>query len=318
MRFFYLFLAGLVCLWGCSQSPSSTSCSWYQDNGGLKVLSTTAMIDDLVGEIGKDRVDHIPLIIGEVDPHSYELVKGDDEKLSSADLVIANGLHLEHGASLLQQLQKLPNVVFLGDAIKEKIPERILYIEGELDPHIWMDISLWAEGIDFVVAALIEKDPEYACFYQENGIALYQKMLMAHEEICSALHGIPEEKRYLVTSHDAFHYFARAYLGENGSWENRCVAPEGIAPEGRLSTQDIKRVIEHLCSHQIGVVFPESNVARSALKKIVLSCEHRGLKVHICPLPLYGDAMGAAGSCAANYLGMIRHNAEVLKGEWEK
>ena len=128
---------------------------------------------------------------------------------------------------------------------------------------------------------------------------------------------VSDEKRYLVTSHDAFHYFARAYLGGD-SYEERCVAPEGLAPEGQLSTQDIERVIKHLCEYRIAVVFPESNVPRDALKKIVSSCKAKGHEVRISNAHLYSDAMGSRGSSSGTYLGMMQENADTLKGEWEK
>ena len=302
----------LIFLFGCSQTHSP---SWFEKNDKIKVLSTTAMIDDLVGEIGGEHVDHRALIVGEVDPHSYELVKGDDEKIAFAHIVIGNGLNLEHGASLRYQLKQHRHVVFLGEEIQKRVPQNILRVEDSLDPHVWMDISLWAEGVDPIVAALILEDPTHAEDYKQNGEKLKQKMLQTHREIQQELRRVPAEKRFLVTSHDAFHYFTRAYLQEDSSWEERCVAPEGLAPEGQLSCQDIQRVVDHLCQHKIAVVFPESNVSRDALKKITSSCAH---KVRICSAPLYGDAMGMPGSEADNYLGMIRHNAKVLGEEWTK
>lgn len=255
MKFFYCFLIVLACF-GCSKNSNTQFLSWIEDNGKVKVLSTTAMIDDLVGEIGKDRVDHIPLIQGEIDPHMYELVKGDDEKISFAHIFIGNGLNLEHGASLRYHFQKHPHVVFLGDEIKKRVPDRIMMVDGELDPHVWMDISLWVEGIDPIVSALSRQDPEYAQMYKQNGDLLRQKMLCAHEEIKKSLQSVADEKRYLVTSHDAFHYFARAYLFEENSWEKRCMAPQGLAPEGQISSGDIQRVMDHLCEYRIEVVFP--------------------------------------------------------------
>lgn len=315
MKYLLLVFSCLLCLfWGCSKSVHSAP-AWFEDNGKIKVLSTTAMIDDLVGEIGGDRVDHIPLMMGEIDPHSYELVKGDDEKMTFAQIMVANGLNLEHGASLRHQLAVHPCTINVGDEILRRVPDRILTVDGTLDPHVWMDISLWCEGIDAIVAGLISVDPENALFYKRNGDLLRQKMLIAHRGIQKDLAEVPEERRYLVTSHDAFHYFTRAYLAQGASEENRCVAPEGLAPEGQLSSTDIQRVIDHLCAYEVRVVFPESNVSRDALKKIVSSCGH---KVRICSSSLYGDAMGSAGSGAETYLGMIQHNARVLKKEWEK
>src|SRR5579871_5638784 len=101
MKIWVLYSLCLLFLWGCSNSTAPSAMDpWVEQNGKLKVLSTTAMIDDVVRQIGRERIDHLPLIMGEIDPHSYELVKGDDEKLSMATLIFFNGLGLEHGASL--------------------------------------------------------------------------------------------------------------------------------------------------------------------------------------------------------------------------
>lgn len=298
----YFFIA-LVCLFGCSSERAS-----FQESEKIKVLSTIAMIDDLVGRVGKDRIQHFPLIVGEVDPHSYELVKGDDEKMAYADLIVANGLGLEHGASLQTQLLQHKHTVHLGDEIQKKASDRILSVNGELDPHVWMDISLWVEGLDAIVLALSQEDPENREFYVANGARAKKEMLEKHHALQEKMREIPSEKRYLVTSHDAFHYFARAYLGDDN--EARCVAPEGLAPEGQLSSQDIRRVVNHLSDHQIGVVFPESNVSRGALRKIVTCCKH---PVHCSDQSLYGDAMGEG-----DYLSMIEHNVNVMGDEWMK
>jgi manganese/zinc/iron transport system substrate-binding protein len=266
------------------------------------------MIDDLVGKVGKDRIDHLVLIRGEIDPHSYNIVKGDDEKISHAELIFANGLNLEHGASLHYQLEHHSDVVFLGEEINKKAADRIIKIGNEIDPHVWMDISLWAEGVDAIVQALSEKDPDGRAFYEENGKALYKEMMDAHRKIKGQLEEIPSEKRHLVTSHDAFNYFTRAYLGSD--WKDRCIAPEGLAPEGQISSIDIKRVVEYICRYHVEVVFPESNVSRDALKKITTAC---GRTIRISQKPLYGDAMGAE-----TYLKMIEHDAMVLIDEWKK
>lgn len=296
---------------GCSPSQDHSYRSWYEQNGKIKVLSTTGMIDALVGEIGGERVDHIPLIRGDIDPHSYELVKGDDEKILFADLVVCNGLNLEHGASICYHIKKHPHSLYLGDEVQKQVPHRILSIDGEIDPHIWMDISLWAEGIDPIVSALIQKDPEYAGLYKKNGDRLRQQMLHAHRTLQKQMREVPEDKRYIVTSHDAFHYFTAAYLCPDRFIRERCVAPEGLAPEGQLSAADIQRVIDHLCAYKVEVVFPESNVNRDALKKIVASCKSKGHEVRICQATLFGDSMGEN-----SYLEMIQHNADVLKREW--
>lgn len=287
----------------------------------MKVLSTTAMIDDLVKEIGGDYVAHIPLIVGEIDPHSYELVKGDDEKLQMAQIIFYNGLGLEHGASLRYALNVHSCAIDLGASVQERHPESILYSEKNIDPHIWMDISLWSQVVDPIAEMLCRIDPEQSATYRKNAADLKEKMLLEHSAIREAFSEVPESRRYLVTSHDAFHYFSRAYLSlpvetEAGQWDKRCNAPEGLAPEGQLSTADIQAIVDHLLRYQIHVVFPESNVSPDSLKKIVHACRQKGLEVAISSQLLYGDAMGGKGSGAEKYLDMVRHNADVILKEW--
>lgn len=319
-------LLSIVFLYGCSprnSRPASNLEQWMQNNGKVKVLSTTAIIDDIVRQVGGDRIDHISLICGEIDPHSYELVKGDDEKLSAAQVIFYNGLGLEHGASLRYQLEHHANAIPVGQSIQERFPDQIIYDDGQLDPHIWMDIELWSTIIDPILQSLKELDPAGAGIFEENADRLRRAMLDEHQGIKSDFQKVPAERRYLVTSHDAFNYFTRSYLRapdetEQSQWSVRFEAPEGLAPDGQLSTTDIQRIIEHLCIYHIQVVFPESNVSKDSLKKIVHACRQKGLEVRISGEVLYGDAMGSPRSGADTYLKMIRQNADVMIAAWEQ
>jgi manganese/zinc/iron transport system substrate-binding protein len=290
---------------------------FFEANGKLKVLSTTAMIDNLVAIIGGDEIDHMSLIIGDLDPHSYELVKGDDEKLMSADVIFSNGLGLEHGASLRRHLSAHSCSIPLGDQIYHQTPEKFIFVEGTLDPHFWMDVALFSEVIDPIVQTLSEKDPEHAEFFASQGKKLKEEMLLKDLELAKKIHEISPEKRFLVTSHDAFYYFAKRYLAQPGEkdWEKRFIAPEGLAPDGQMSIVDIQEVSDFLCEHQIHVVFPETNINQDALKKIVSICKEKGLFVKIAEVPLFGDTMGPKPEGARSYLKMMEHNVNALSQE---
>ena len=320
-----LLLLLTVLFFGCSKResrPPSSFETWMKNNGKVKVLSTTAIIDDIVRQVGGERIDHLSLICGEIDPHSYELVKGDDEKFSAAQVIFYNGLGLEHGASLRYQLEHHPRAISIGQSVLERFPDQIIYDEGQMDPHIWMDIALWSAIIDPIVASLIDLDPDGRPVYEENAERLRQQMLEEDLEIRSDLQKISSDKRYLVTSHDAFNYFTRSYLRsssetEQSQWSIRFKAPEGLSPDGQLSTTDIQAIIQYLCVYNIRVVFPESNVSKDSLKKIVHACRQKGLEVEISKDVLYGDAMGRAGSDADTYLKMMRHNADTMITGWK-
>ncbi len=311
----------VCCNFACSTSDSKNYQqevqNWFTSNQKVKILATTEMINDLVKNIGGEHVDSIALIQGQLDPHSYQLVKGDDEKISFADLIFYNGLGLEHGPSLQKALVMHPKAFPLGDLIQQHNPRAILKVNGQLDPHIWMDVSLWSEAIPFIVAELSKQDPRHAKEYAANGNQLQTLMQKTHGEIKTELQAIPNKQRYLVTSHDAFNYFTRAYLATSeeladNRWQERFAAPEGLAPESQLSTANIKQIIDHLQQYDIHVLFPESNVSKDSIKKIVAAGKEKGLDVAIAQEPLYGDAMGGKESDGATYLGMMKHNARVI------
>ncbi|MCB1085283.1 MAG: zinc ABC transporter substrate-binding protein [Chlamydiia bacterium] len=312
-RIIALFLTPFLFL-GCQKREVS---SFMEENGKINVLSTTAMIDDLVGFIGGEEVNHLSLIVGDLDPHSYELVKGDDEKFSRAHVIFSNGLGLEHGASLSYQLKRHPHALALGDLVYAASPERFIYYEGELDPHFWMDVALFSECIDPIVSALSKQDLTHASLFAERGEELKRKMAQKDRELLQTMHAVPSEKRFLVSSHDAFFYFAKKYLAEpeEKGWVNRFMAPEGLAPDGQMSLRDIQKVATFLCEHEIHVVFPETNVNQDALRKIIAVCREKGHPVRIVETPLFGDTMGEKGTGASTYLKMIEHNVTVLKQE---
>ena len=291
---------------------------WQQAQGKIKVLSTLEMINDIVKEIGGDHIASLTLIKGQLDPHSYQLVKGDDEKLAAADLIFFNGLGLEHGPSLQHYLQGNPKAIALGDSVLLQFSKEILQYQSQLDPHIWMDISLWAKTIPVIVGALSKQSPENAAEFRANGAKLTTKMHTRHLELRQLLTSIPEQERFLVTSHDAFNYFARAYLATDeerlsGGWQKRFAAPEGLAPDSQLNPVDIQIIIDHLKKYDIHVLFPESNISKDSIRKIVDAGEEKGLKLRVADAYLYGDAMGQPGSDGDTYLKMMKHNAMIIR-----
>jgi len=309
--FFLLATTFLSLLLGCSRNSERGSRlkSWMQDSPELRVLCTTAQVGDLVSYIGGDKVKVWILIQGDLDPHSYELVKGDDEKILHAEIIFYNGLNLEHGASLYASLHNQTQAVAVGEKIQEKFPEKILRKGTTIDPHLWMDISLWQLGLDPITEKLCERDAENASYYRERAGDLAARMGEAHVALKQKMAQIPVEKRYLLTSHDAFRYFARGYLAEEteGEWQHRFAAPEGLAPDGQLSSMDIQKMIDFLRVTRASVLFPESNVSRDSIQKIADAGRELNLDVRVCNETLYGDSMGDL-----SYLEMMEKNGDVI------
>lgn len=308
-----LLLLMLISLAGCTKSKSYKQVP----DARKQVLCTIGMIADIAKAVGQDKISISTLIKEDLDPHSYELVKGDDEKLSSADLIFYNGLGLEHSPNICLHLNQHPNSHAIGEYIQKNYPSLILSTNGQVDPHIWMDISVWEKGIRLVVNKLSEMEPKEASFFQSNGLRLQEKMKKTHFAILKMMHEIPEEKRYLITCHDAFYYFTKGYLSnesekETEAWRARFIAPEGLAPDSQLSTNDIQKVIHFLKTHHIKTIFPEYNVNLDSIYKIKEVSNKSGLNVKISSKALYGDTMCKNSKSNENYLDMIFYNAKVI------
>jgi manganese/zinc/iron transport system substrate-binding protein len=309
---FFVILGSLLLVFaGCSAQKTSAILE------KPKVLCTTQLIADSVKKIAGNEVVVEVLIQGEIDPHSYQLVKGDLEKIQEANILFANGLNLEHGSSLKAAIDEHPNAVKIGDYIYKKFPELILKVDGELDPHIWMDVSIWILSIDPIVDALKDAYPAKANLFEQNGSKLKSDWIVLDQTVLKKLQMIPEEKRYLVTSHDAFNYFSRRYLStsqerENHSWMKRFKAPEGLSPDGQIGPYDIKKILDHLKEHHIAVVFPESNVSLDSLKKIRSVAQSQGVKIVFADDPLFGDSMSGDKLSVDSYEEMMQHNSDVI------
>jgi manganese/zinc/iron transport system substrate-binding protein len=303
---------------GCERTSSNPiQDPWMAPNGKLKILCTLAMISDLVQQIGGDHVETSTLIKKGLNPHSYQLVKGDNEKLLFADLIFSNGLGLEHGPSLVSFLKNHSKCIAVGEQISREHPHSIIKIDGEIDPHIWMDVSLWSKSIPLITAALSQKDPEHARYFQKNADILIHQLHQLHQQVREQMKAIPEKQRYLITSHDAFNYFGRAYLTEPNeqegeAWRLRVASPEGIAPESQLGIAHIQQMLDFMIQHNLHVLFPESNVSRDSIRKVAATAKYKGIKTTIATEPLYSDEMGEPGSTGDSYVKMIQHNAKTI------
>jgi manganese/zinc/iron transport system substrate-binding protein len=285
--------------------------AWMERNGKIKALCTTAFVGTLVQNVGGDSVDVLDIVHGQNDPHSYQLVKGDDEKFRRADVVFSSGLGLEQNAGLSRYLS-LYKACAIGDYVAKKTKEAI-FIGPTVDPHIWMDISLWAYGATMVALKLSEIRPELSEYFQKRASETIEKFLEVHEKIRKMIQSIPSEKRYLVTTHDAFSYFCRAYLAtpdekRAGTWNGRCMAPEGFSPESQISSQDLNEVVIFILKHNVKEIFSEVGMNQDSLRKVIEVCEDKGRRVVISSDFLYSDTIGPKQT----YEEMMEHNANVL------
>lgn len=304
----------IILLTGCTKSGHQVD----QEDGRPLVVSTTAIIGDMVFRLGGKEIQSVILIAGPIDPHSYEVVKGDREKLLHAALVVSSGLGLEHGASLRSLIKNHPMHLSVGDTLPK---ESIIIDQGVTDPHFWMDLSLMARCIDPIAAALAAIDPPHAALYQQRATALKAALLTLDKKIITMMHAVPGNKRYLLTSHDSFNYYTRRYLATeservDGAWKERFEAPEGLAPESQIRLSQIKNILTYIKKHDVHVLFPESNLSQESLKKIVDAAAQENIALTISKDPLYADTLGDQKSSAFTYTSMLLYDAKTLYQGW--
>lgn len=267
------------------------------------VVTTTEMVADIVRAVGGHRVRVIALMGAGVDPHLYKASPGDVRKLIAADLVVYSGLHLEGKLIpvFVSLAQRKPTVA-VTDAIN---PERLLRFEGDHpDPHVWMDPMLWAQGTQVVERALRELDPDGQADYAARGAAYREQLASLDAEFRQQIGSIPPAARILVTAHDAFGYFARAY-----GMQVRSI--QGISTESEASVREVNELVDFLVARRIPAIFVESSVSERNARALLEGCRARGHTVTIGG-ELFSDAMGPAGTAEGTYAGMLRHNVATI------
>lgn len=271
----------------------------------VSAVATTGMIGDLVANIGGGRVQVTSLMGPGVDPHLYKASEGDVGRLTGADIIFYNGLHLEGKmAEVLERMgSRVPTV-----AVAEVLDEGRLLTPPEFggahDPHVWFDVSQWIDIAAGIRDALAELDPLHAQTYRENAAAYIERLEALHREVIRKAELIPVERRILVTAHDAFNYFGRAY-----GFEVRGL--QGISTASEAGTADVQDLVAFIVERQIPALFIESSVPVRTIEAVRNAVRAKGFEVSIGG-ELYSDAMGTPGTPEGTYLGMVSHNIATI------
>lgn len=292
---------------GCDHHPDghvqATPTPKFRGGRKLRAVCTTGMVADLVRNIGGEHVV-VDQLMGEgVDPHLYKSSPGDLAMLDQADVIFYSGLHLEGKmAELFEQIANRKRTVAVAEGIAA---ERLLPTDGSAhDPHVWMDVSLWSVAAEQVCETLGVFDSEHLAFYQSRAAEYRQQLDELHASCRAQLASIPVPQRVLVTAHDAFSYFGRAY-----DVEVRAI--QGISTESEAGVREINELVDFLVTRKIKAVFVETSVSDRNIQALLEGCQARGHRVTIGGA-LYSDAMGALGTPEGTYLGMIRKNVNTI------
>jgi manganese/zinc/iron transport system substrate-binding protein len=297
-------LALAVALAGCGQPVGRTG---PPDVSGrkAKAVATTGMVGDLVREIGGERVEVTALMGPGVDPHLYKASEGDVLALADADVIFFNGLHLE--AKMADVLERIEGRLMTA-AVTDGIPRDRLVsspqFSGAYDPHVWFDVSLWIEAGEKVRETLIRLDPAHAEVYRRNADRYQGELERLHAEVRELAASVPPEQRVLVTAHDAFGYFGRAY-----GFEVRGL--QGISTASEAGAADVQRLADFIAERRIRAIFVESSVPQQTIRAVQEAVRSRGWEVEIGG-QLFSDAMGDPGTPEGTYPGMVRSNVETI------
>ncbi|NBW96891.1 MAG: manganese transporter [Planctomycetia bacterium] len=273
------------------------------DHGRPRVVATTTIVADLVRQTAGDRVAIECLMGPGIDPHGYKATPRDADRLAKADLVVASGLHLEGKlGELLARLGRRTAML----AVAETLPrDRLIEVAPGLhDPHVWFDARLWSLCPEAVATALAKVDPEGAGSFRERARDHAARLERLDDEVRTRIAAIPAGRRVLVTAHDAFRYFGRAYAIE-------VVGVQGTSTETEAGLADINRLVDLIVARNLPAVFVETSVSDRNVQALREGARSRGRPVALGG-SLHSDSLGGPGSGAETLEDVLRANVETI------
>ncbi|MFQ5413661.1 MAG: metal ABC transporter solute-binding protein, Zn/Mn family [Phycisphaerae bacterium] len=274
-------------------------------SGRTTIVCTTGMVADIARNICGKHATVIALMGPGVDPHLYKVTPRDVRLLDRADIVLYSGLMLEGTMTdIFVKLARQRPVIAVADGIDMTRLRAPPGPGAHHDPHVWFDVSLWMQGAAHVRDKLCALDAKHAAAYRANAEAYLSRLTALHDYAATKIATIPAPRRVLVTAHDAFGYFGRAY-----GVEVRGV--QGISTESEAGVKDINDLIEFLVARRVKAVFVETSVSERNVRALVEGCASRGHDVRIGGR-LYSDAMGPPHTLEGSYIGMVKHNVDTI------
>ncbi len=271
----------------------------------LRIVTTIAQIADVAARLAGERAQVRSLMGEGVDPHTYRQTRADVLALRRADLVLANGLHLEAQLDdFLSELARERPVLRLAERLpRERLLENAEFA-SRFDPHVWMEVDLWRAVVELVRDELIRLDPAGEAAFRERAAAFDADLVALERYVRDVLATIPRAKRVVVSAHDAFNYFGRAY-------DLDVIGIQGLSTESEAGLAEIEALVRLIVERGVEAVFVESSVAERNVRALVEGAAARGHRLRIGG-QLFSDAMGAPGTYEGTYVGMIDHNATVV------
>jgi manganese/zinc/iron transport system substrate-binding protein len=282
-----------------------SSCVWRPDKTGdpKLIVCTTTIIGDAVKQLVGDRYDVKVLMGPGVDPHIYEAKPSDIRALGNSRVIVYNGLHLEGKMTeLFERIGREKVTIAFSDGMDTG---KLIFVnEHTNDPHVWFDPDLWLQGIKHCALQLATTYPRDKQFIIANYKRIEGDIKRLKLELTLKINGIPIEDRVMITSHDAFHYFGKAFNVE-------VLALQGISTVSEPGLKDVSNLVNLIVERKIKAVFVESSVSAKSIRAVREACRKKN---HVLKQGgiMYSDALGGAKTGADNYIGMMRSNVNTL------
>ncbi|WP_353928937.1 metal ABC transporter substrate-binding protein [Okeanomitos corallinicola TIOX110] len=285
-----------LALFGCSAAESQ-----LQEDDKPQVVATSTIIADLTAEIAQEEIKLTGILQPGADPHVYEPVPADSRVLETADLILYNGYNLEPGLiKLMNAAGGKVKKVAVGEVVQ---PLKLEKSKGEIvpDPHVWGSVENVIAMVKAITQALIELSPADKDKFTENAAQLTKELQKLHTWIQQQIQTIPADKRKLITTHDAFQYYANTYQMEIAG------TLIGISTEEQPSAQTVKNLVDAIKKMGVPAIFAETTINPALIKTVA---EEAGVK--LSPTPLYSDSIGAKGSSGDTYIKMMEANTRAI------
>lgn len=303
-----MFLILTVSFWmfSCQQKKPSGYPDSYRDPGRkIKIVTTTGMIADAAKNIVGDRGEVIALMGPGVDPHLYKATHGDLQRLTEADVIFYNGLHLEGKmGEIFDKLGRSKSVIAVAEDIPEDLLRAVPGFQGTHDPHIWFDVRLWQHAVKSVAAFLQKYDSANGQEYHDRSSRYLQQLDSLHQTVITTIEEIPPPQRVLITAHDAFGYFGDAYKVEVRGLQ-------GISTMSEFGLRDVTNLVNFIITREVKAIFVETSVSQRSIEAVVEGCRKKNWNVKIGG-SLYSDAMGEEESPEGTYIGMVSANVKTI------
>jgi manganese/zinc/iron transport system substrate-binding protein len=276
------------------------------DEARIKVVTTTNIVGDLVRTIGEPHIEVVSLMGPGIDPHLYKASAGDVRRMSSATAIFYSGLHLE--GKMSEVLEKVGQRDVRTVAVAECVPHEELIrsegFSGVHDPHVWFDVAMWSKTVGCVTEMLVELDPEHAEDFRFRAESYVEELISLDGWVRDRVSIMEPDQRVLVTAHDAFGYFGRAY-----GFEVRGLL--GVSTASEAGTSDVQKLADFIVAHSVPAIFVETSVPPRYVQALQEAVRAQGFGVEIGG-SLFSDSLGDRGTPSATYAGTVRANVETI------